>query len=171
MSFLPPLDISVISPCASDPDRIRARVDLMVDMTGLLPYLNAALPGAIYDHQRPSLTLTREFRLITVYSNYVMVDRALNTTDAYQVMDWLRDTINDVHARRSEIKPIHVRRPRPSPVAIYRLLPGTNCGDCGSTTCLAFAAGLSAGGFPASDCPFLDEATRSQLSDLLSPRA
>jgi len=40
-------------------------------------------------------------------------------------------------------------------VAILRLLPGTNCRECGFATCLAFAAALSRGHTAVSRCPHL----------------
>lgn len=44
-----------------------------------------------------------------------------------------------------------------SPVDLYRdILPKTNCGDCGFSTCVAFAAKVVAEHLPLSQCPHLD---------------
>ncbi|MEA1944098.1 MAG: (Fe-S)-binding protein [Euryarchaeota archaeon] len=39
--------------------------------------------------------------------------------------------------------------------SIYRQLPGLNCGECGYTNCIQFAAALASGEVEATRCPFL----------------
>ena len=43
-----------------------------------------------------------------------------------------------------------------NPMAIFKLLPRTNCRECGERTCLAFAAAVFKGSRPLEDCPYLD---------------
>ncbi len=43
-----------------------------------------------------------------------------------------------------------------SPLEIVKLLPKTNCGQCGEVSCLAFAVALAAGKKRPEDCPYLD---------------
>jgi len=40
-----------------------------------------------------------------------------------------------------------------SPIDVYRLLPGTNCGECGEKTCIAFAAKLANRAASIEECP------------------
>lgn len=164
MEFCGPIAISVISPCASDPDRVRVRAELPVDVSELLPYLNAILPGAVYSPTLPSLTITRDVRLLTIYADHIMLDRAHSSTDAREVVDWVRDTLNDTHRRQPEITPVMTTIKRPGALEIYRLLPGLNCGRCGHPTCLAFAAGLLAGRDSLSGCEDLDPAAIDALT-------
>ncbi|MEN8264489.1 MAG: DUF3786 domain-containing protein [Nitrospirota bacterium] len=42
-------------------------------------------------------------------------------------------------------------------IEIYKKLPGTNCGKCGLSTCMAFAQKVKTGGAQLTDCPFIDE--------------
>jgi ArsR family metal-binding transcriptional regulator len=51
-------------------------------------------------------------------------------------------TVNRTWERRAEITPDHQMHQRPAPMAIYKLLPLTNCKQCGEATCMAFAVGL-----------------------------
>jgi acetyl-CoA decarbonylase/synthase complex subunit gamma len=45
-----------------------------------------------------------------------------------------------------------------SPIEIYKLLPGTNCGECGETNCMAFAAKMVNREAALDECkPLLDE--------------
>ena len=49
-------------------------------------------------------------------------------------------------------------------IQIFKLLPQTNCGDCGVPTCLAFAMNLAAGKAELDSCPHVSEEAKEQLS-------
>ena len=49
-------------------------------------------------------------------------------------------------------------------IAIFKLLPKTNCGDCGVPTCLAFAMNLAAAKAELDACPHVSEAAKEQLA-------
>lgn len=50
------------------------------------------------------------------------------------------------------------------PLELYKELPKTNCGDCGLSSCLAFATQVVGFGQELRDCPHLDDATFEDLS-------
>jgi len=52
---------------------------------------------------------------------------------------------------------------------IYKLLPRTNCKDCGQPTCLAFAMQLAAGKASLDACPHASDQAREALSAAASP--
>jgi acetyl-CoA decarbonylase/synthase complex subunit gamma len=54
-------------------------------------------------------------------------------------------------------------------IQIYKLLPKTNCGECGVPTCLAFAMALAAGKAELSSCPYVSEEAKEQLSEASAP--
>ena len=54
-------------------------------------------------------------------------------------------------------------------IEIFKLLPKTNCGDCGVPTCLAFAMNLAAGKAELSKCPHVSEEAKSKLSAASAP--
>jgi acetyl-CoA decarbonylase/synthase complex subunit gamma len=54
-------------------------------------------------------------------------------------------------------------------IEIFKLLPKTNCGDCGVPTCLAFAMALAAGKAELSKCPHVSEEAKAQLSEASAP--
>ncbi len=54
-------------------------------------------------------------------------------------------------------------------IEIFKLLPKTNCGDCGVPTCLAFAMALAAGKADLSKCPHLSEEVRNKLAEASAP--
>ena len=51
-----------------------------------------------------------------------------------------------------------------SGIQIYKLLPQTNCKDCGFPTCLAFAMKLAAKQVELADCPHVSEESEAKLS-------
>jgi acetyl-CoA decarbonylase/synthase complex subunit gamma len=52
---------------------------------------------------------------------------------------------------------------------IYKLLPKTNCKDCGFPTCMAFAMQVAAKQKAITDCPHLSEEAKAALSEASSP--
>ncbi len=52
---------------------------------------------------------------------------------------------------------------------IFKLLPKTNCKDCGFPTCLAFAMQLAAGKIELEKCPHVSEQSKEALSEASQP--
>ncbi|MHB1347140.1 MAG: (Fe-S)-binding protein, partial [Candidatus Humimicrobiaceae bacterium] len=52
---------------------------------------------------------------------------------------------------------------------IFKLLPKTNCKDCGFPTCLAFAMQLAAGKIELEKCPYVSEQAKTSLSEASQP--
>jgi CO dehydrogenase/acetyl-CoA synthase gamma subunit (corrinoid Fe-S protein) len=46
--------------------------------------------------------------------------------------------------------------PRPGIIEILKLLPRTNCRECGQPTCMVFAAKMAEGAKGPDDCPHLE---------------
>ena len=56
-----------------------------------------------------------------------------------------------------------------SGIQIYKLLPQTNCKDCGFPTCLAFAMKLAAKQVELAACPHVAEEAKTQLAESAAP--
>ncbi|MDI6768850.1 MAG: acetyl-CoA decarbonylase/synthase complex subunit gamma [Anaerolineales bacterium] len=56
-----------------------------------------------------------------------------------------------------------------SGIQIYKLLPQTNCKECGFPTCLAFAMKLAAKQAELAACPYVTEESRKQLAESAAP--
>ena len=54
-------------------------------------------------------------------------------------------------------------------IEIFKLLPKTNCGDCGVPTCLAFAMSLASGKVELSACPHVSEESKEKLAEASAP--
>ncbi len=56
-----------------------------------------------------------------------------------------------------------------SGIVIYKMLPQTNCKDCGFPTCLAFAMKLAAKQVELTQCPHVSEDSKTKLSESAAP--
>jgi acetyl-CoA decarbonylase/synthase complex subunit gamma len=54
-------------------------------------------------------------------------------------------------------------------IQIFKLLPKTNCKDCGFPTCLAFAMALASGKAELDKCPHVSEEAKAQLAESSAP--
>jgi acetyl-CoA decarbonylase/synthase complex subunit gamma len=54
-------------------------------------------------------------------------------------------------------------------IQIFKLLPKTNCGECGVPTCLAFAMNLASGKAELDSCPYVSDEAKEQLSEASAP--
>ena len=54
-------------------------------------------------------------------------------------------------------------------IQIFKLLPGTNCKECGAATCLAFAMNLAAGKAELDQCPYISDEAREKLAEASAP--
>ena len=54
-------------------------------------------------------------------------------------------------------------------IQIFKLLPKTNCGECGVPTCLAFAMALASGSAELDACPYVSDEAKEQLAESSAP--
>lgn len=54
-------------------------------------------------------------------------------------------------------------------IQIFKLLPKTNCKECGVPTCLAFAMNLASGKADLDSCPYVSDEAREQLAEASAP--
>ncbi len=160
-----------VEPCLADPSEWRLTAKPDRDMTDMLPYLNAVLPGARYTHETKTLSLKREGMLVTIMPDEVRVALVPSLDAGRALLEWLRDMVNDTYTRRADIVPHEGLQHLPSALDLYKLLPRTNCARCGLGTCIAFALRLASGNGRVAECPPLLEdgflASRIALQTLL----
>lgn len=143
MDYIKEIRILKILPCIADAEKIRFHAQLERDISGILPYLNAILDCAIYNHYGKTLTIKKEGRIITIYSYDVYGAKIDDEGDAVRILEWLRAKINYCYRNKDKIQPNYQRRQSLTPLDIYKLLPGLNCKQCGEPTCFSFAIRLS----------------------------
>ena len=167
--FLDHIDIYHVSPCFAEAGKIRVKARLSDDISEIMPYLNRVVKNANYNEHAPNITMFKEIRMITLQPNELILIKALNDTDARQVLNWLKDLINDTAERVDEIEPLYESKKRPHPLQLYTWLPRINCGRCGEKTCIAFAALLSVGQQSLERCkPLFSEEYKEQCEVMIN---
>ena len=134
-----------------------ARFELDCELAALFPYINAVADHAQYYEKPVYIKFVLGERLCGLYSTEGAFTPVRNLGDAMAFLPILLDFISDVHRRRPHITPNHKKFNPVSALDIYRLLPGSNCRDCGFATCMAFSAALSRGRASMVDCPHLSD--------------
>ena len=145
---------------------------LDVDISQVLPYLNATLGRGIYSPSRPSLSWRHEGHNIGFWPSRIAADDLQSREEAEELIKSLVNLVNQTWERRDEIEPDTETHPRRQPLELFRLLPQTNCKRCGEETCFAFALKLAAAQIELAQCtPLYQEPAladqRSQLQEIL----
>jgi len=137
------------------------------DVGEALPYLNASLGGHTYTQDPPSVTFKVQGKLITVHSNKIAINALKDEEEAIKIIEWLKREINAAWENRGEIEPSYESAPIPKVFEILKLLPKTNCRECGQATCMVFASMVAEGAKGAEDCPPMDDANSKKLSEYM----
>ncbi|WP_366924591.1 Fe-S cluster protein [Metallumcola ferriviriculae] len=167
MMFLERIEVTWIGDCLADAKKIRLKARLPRDISEVFLYLNAVLDNGLYNHHGRTFTFNKEFRRINLYPEELTLTKALNTTDAFQVLDETKALINETYENKDRIAPNYKKRVKPNALQIYELLPKTNCRQCEEPTCLAFAAKLLQGQQNIENCGPLKEPANSGLWEAL----
>jgi ArsR family metal-binding transcriptional regulator len=137
------------------------------DVSEALPYLNAVLGGFEYLKDPPAVMFRSRGRLIAVHAREIAVNALKDEAEADKILEWLKREINQAWENRADITPITEGAPRPQVFEILKLLPRTNCRECGEPTCMVFAAQAAEGVKSATDCPPLTAEAQNRLWDYL----
>ena len=87
--------------------------------------------------------------------------------EARKIVDWLKREINATWENRDSIAPSTKGASRPMIIEILKLLPKTNCRDCGEPTCMVFATRLAEGVKGPEGCSELDEIGLTRLKSYI----
>ncbi|MBP1739458.1 MAG: Fe-S cluster domain protein [Deltaproteobacteria bacterium] len=138
------------------------------DITEALPYLNATLGGFEYFREPPAVTFRAQGKFITVHPREIAVNALKDEEEADKILEWLQREINDAWENRDKITPSCEGAPKPKIFEILKLLPRTNCRECGRSTCMVFATLAAQGVTVAEDCPAIDEEKKRLLQTYLA---
>ena len=155
--FLEEIKVIETSPCLADEKLFKAIAKASVSLTELLPYLNAVVDKPNYQPSSNSLMFKDGIIGFTLQETSINITRFSNMTELYEILDWVKDLINDVYVSRSEIVPNYKARKIVPALKIYSLLPKKNCKECGEPSCMAFAAKLNKLDAEIDDCPLFQK--------------
>ena len=128
--------------CNTFAETINAVATLSDDVSIVFPYLASLIKLCSYDDNTKILTFKRDGKGIAMYPRQIAVTKLRDRDEAKQVLDELKDLINGTYENWHNIKPCYKKGGELKYLDVFKLLPGTNCGECGQSTCLAFATML-----------------------------
>ena len=172
------IEIKEITPCIIDPRRIKFIAQADQPLGDILPILYLAIPNAKYSKEIGSLSYRYKQHLVTIFSNgQIGMTYVKDRDEAEQLIEEVRALINraftylKTHGKPS-IEQIQAKK-GVNPMKVYKLLPKTNCGECGEQGCFAFAVKLLNGDRTLNECPLLMteeyKANRVQIDKMLNP--
>ena len=145
----------VLSDCNPSSQKVNALADLSEDISEVLPYLNTLMKGLQYHPDDKFLTVRRKGHAITFWSRQIAVTKIEDEKEGREVIEELKEIVNETYANREHIKPTYTSRHMPQPLDIFKLLPRKNCKECGEPTCMAFALKLVNDEVNLNQCPLL----------------
>ena len=149
--------ITHVLDCTADPTKNRVIAEFSDNIAAIFPYLNAILPNLMYNPFAETVTMKREWRLLTFYPHVAVMAKVDGAEDAIAQLTWFQQLCNDTWSNRQHITPRHEVSRLLGPLDVYVLLPKLNCHACGEATCMAFAFELLLGGRRLPECPRLQE--------------
>ena len=155
--------------CRPSAMTVQCYAHLDQDISEALPYLNAVLGGFEYTREPPSVSFKAHGKLITVSGRKIAVNALKDESEARKLVGWIQREINAAWANRSTIEPRFEGMPKVQVIEILKLLPMTNCKECGASTCMVFATQVAEGAKTADDCPPMEEEKKKRLNAYLAP--
>jgi len=125
------------------------------DTGSLFPYINSILDDALWYEKPDHVRFLLDGRRCLLYPQRATAHFFETRRAALAFIPPLMAFLRDLDKRREKIEPNYKRIKHVQVMDIFRLLPGTNCRDCGFSTCMAFAAAVSRGKATADLCPDL----------------
>ncbi len=129
----------VLPDCNFSAETVNAIATLPKDISEVFPYLHTVLKGLQYIDKNKILTIKREGHLITFRPKEIAITKLEDEKEARRVMEELKQIINETYQRRDTIEPDYTMPRELKSSDILKLLPGTNCKECGERTCFAFS--------------------------------
>ncbi|ABR48009.1 Fe-S cluster domain protein [Alkaliphilus metalliredigens QYMF] len=165
--YLEEIRMNFIKPCTTDAGKMQFKAKFTRDISEVFPYINAVLQGANYNHRAKCLTFRRGIAIITLFPEKLAVAKIINESEAYEIMDLVKELVNDTDEKKDEVEPLYEMRKKPNAIEIYKKLPKLNCRKCGIPACMAFASKLSEGQISVKRClPLYEESNKEKLQEV-----
>ncbi len=125
------------------------------DISVLFPYINT-IAEKVELHEKPTL-IRFYFKKSTcvLYPDYCLISPIEDKEHARKYIGDLIIFLTDISKQMNKIKPKYKIFKKTSVLNILKLLPQTNCHECGFNTCIAFAATLTQQQTIPSKCPYI----------------
>jgi len=127
------------------------RIDTNVSQ--LFPYINATFHDAKFFDQPEYILFHMDGIKCTLYSSDIIAAPFMDKGQALTFVNRLIDFLNDLYNKKDSLEPNFKKVSQVSVFDIFKLLPQTNCKECGYTTCMAFASAISKSETTPDKCP------------------
>jgi ArsR family metal-binding transcriptional regulator len=134
-----------------------AKVRLSSDISEVLPYVNAKVEKGEFIPGIPVLVWRKDGRRYALRPHEIAISGLEDRDHANELVATTAEWINSVWEDRKNIEPSYASFEKPRVLDIYKLLPRTNCKECGAPTCMAFADMLVKDKKTLSECPALKD--------------
>ena len=119
-----------------------ADFDFSMDVEFLFPYINAEVKKAQLYNNPSYVRFDFDKTLCVLYPDRGLASPFDDIEDARDFMTRFMAFLNDIYHRKDQITPRFKLFNHSDITQILKLLPQTNCNDCGFNTCMTFAAML-----------------------------
>lgn len=126
--------------CMPTSNKRNAVVTYPDDLSELLPYIAALIPGCTYQHAAGVINYFDSVHIIGIYPEKTTITAVMDKSEAEELFKKVVNLARDAAARMDEITPVYDKRITVGPLDLFKTLPGTNCRLCDEPTCMAFAA-------------------------------
>lgn len=133
------IEISNIE-CMPTSTKRNATITYADDLTDLLPYMAALIPGCTYQDAAKVINYYDSVHIIGIHPKKTTITAIHDEREAEELFREVVELARDAAARRDEITPVYDKRITVGPLDLFKTLPGTNCKLCRENTCMAFAA-------------------------------
>jgi ArsR family metal-binding transcriptional regulator len=147
-------DIELSTPaCDLSATIYTARVSVDADLSEVLPYINATVEKGEFLPGIPVLVWRERAHKYALRPREISISNVLDRDEASEEARVIVEKINGIWENRADLEPSFSTWTRLKALEVFKLLPRTNCGECGIPACMAFAVEVSKGKKGPEDCP------------------
>ncbi|MEZ0328758.1 MAG: (Fe-S)-binding protein [Dissulfuribacterales bacterium] len=146
----------------------KAKMSVTRDLSEIMPYVNAKAKVVFYDTSEPVIVFKYAGCKVAMRAHELAAATVSHVAEARTALQAIVNFLNELWEQRETITPVAQERRRPPAIFIYKLLPKSNCGECGEPTCLAFATRLSLADKELAECPKLSAEQAEELKKMLN---
>lgn len=96
--------ITHVVDCIADRRKTRVIADFSDDISPVFPYLNRIIPNLLYNPGANSITVRREWRILTFYPRVAMMAKMDGPEDARVQLAWFQELCNETWQNREDIE-------------------------------------------------------------------
>lgn len=134
------------------------------DLGSLFPYINAVAKEAELYKEPYFIRFKLDHVFCVLYPERCIASPFTDRNEAKRFRDKMMVYLNSILNRKDKIRPKYKIFKKIAVTDIIRLLPRTNCRECGYPSCMAFAAMLSKQLAAPSRCPYIGSPLNEQVT-------